>query len=54
MGYLGENNQFLRGKLRGPAAFDVLAVPDTGAECNVIRKRWGPGFLSFLFGVVLS
>ena len=33
-GYLGENSQRLRGKLADE--YDVLAIPDTGAERNVM------------------
>lgn len=40
VGFLGNNRHALRGKLGITDAFDALALPDTGAECNTIRRRY--------------
>ena len=42
MSYLGGVGEYLEGKLGHDTsdAQDIVAIPDTGAECNVIRRRY--------------
>ena len=42
VGSLGETNQYLKGELDNGNSLPwrILAVMDTGAECNVISKRY--------------
>ena len=41
--FIGNERQCLRGQVgdHGEEVFDVLAVPDTGAEANIMDERYG-------------